>query len=332
MNGKITLTVLISIFVGVGIFYSGITWYQDTFNPTIIWTESISNKLDMNQKKIFLIGNSHVGSINPDYVEKKLKQNGYNYKIFNLSVGGDNPQKRENIINSIIELKPDLIIYGIDFRSFERNSSEQEIQAIDSSEIDKIEKILPSFQDFFDQILIPIKNNEIFSNIPESPKLITLRIMNHLIYGSVELERLDLDSQRPLITDEAVGIKAMNNTELQGWIDERRSFRGINQLDGNTQLNSLESILQKLKENKIKVIIFTSPHHQTYLDYLSNDDKKTFKMILNYIIEKHSIEIYQLNEKYKNLEIFANPTHVAVEKSNYYSNDIVEIIKSELNK
>jgi hypothetical protein len=330
MNGRITITVLCSIIVAIGIFYVGITWYQDTFNPTIIWTKSISEKIDFDQKKVFIIGNSHVGSIDPYYVEKKINKNGYDFRIFNLSVGGDNPQKRENIIKQIIDLKPNLVIYGIDYRSFEVSSSEHEIQAVSSTKINKIEKIIPSFQDFFYEFLSPVTNSEWFSNIPQSPKIITLRIFNHLIYGSVELERLNLDSQKPLITNEAVGIKPMNNTELQQWIDERRSFRGIPQLDENHQFNSLQRILDKLKENEIKFVLFTSPHHETYLGYLSNEDKIIFDEMLLNIEINYNTKIIQLHDKYRNMEIFANPTHVAIETSQEYSNDLIEIIINEL--
>ena len=330
MNGRITITVLCSIIVAIGIFYVGITWYQDSFNPTIIWTESISEKIDFDQKKIFIIGNSHVGSIDPNYVEKILKQDGYDIKIFNLSVGGDDPQKRKNTIKSIIDLKPNLVIYGIDYRSFEASSSEYEIQAVGSTKIGKIEKILPSFQDFFYEFLSPVTNSDWFSNIPQSPKLITLRIINHLVYGSAELERLNLDSQKPLITNEAVGIKPMNNTELQQWIDERRAFRGIPQPNENHQFSSLQKILDNLKENGIKFVLFTSPHHETYLDYLSNEDKVTFDKMLMNIETKYNVNIFQLHDKYRDIEIFSNPTHVAIETSQKYSNDLIEIIKSEL--
>ena len=330
MNGKITVTVACSILVAVGIFYVGITGYQDNFNPTIIWAESVSDKIEVNQKKIFIIGNSHVGSIDPNYVERFLKQDGYDFKVFNLSVGGDNPQKRENIIDSILNLKPNLVVYGIDFRSFEAGSSEQDIQAVSSSKIGQIEKIFPSLQDFFNESLIPLTNNVWISKIPESPKIVTLRIINHLIYGSAELERLNLDSQKPLITNEAVGLEPMNSTELQKWIDERRTFRGISQPDQNYQFNSLQKILDKFKENKIDFVIFTTPHHETYLDYVPDKDKETFDEILEQIEKKYNTGIYRLDEKYKNLEIFSNPTHIATETSQKYSNDLIELIEREL--
>ena len=330
MNGRITATVLCSILVAVVIFYISITWYQDTFNSTIIWTQSISEKDSTEQNKIFIIGNSHVGSIDPEYIQEFLNQEGHNFTVYNLSTGGDNPQKRTITIEPISELEPNFVIYGIDFRSFEAGSSEQDIQAVSTSKVGEIERILPSLQDFFKELTFPLSNNELSSKIPESPKLVTLRMVNHIIHGSVELERLDLDSKKPLITNEAVGLEPMSEIELQEWIDERRTFRGIPQPEQNFQLKSLEKILDKLEKNKIQFILFTTPHHQTYLDYLSTSDKETFEEILIQLEKKYDISIYRLDEKYKNEEIFSNPTHVATETSQEYSQDILEMIKSEL--
>ena len=327
MDKKIILTIFFSILVAFGIFYFTVSFYQETYNPTKIWTEYIVDKFDLDKEKIFIFGNSHVGSINPLHVEEKLNEK--NFQVFNLSVGGDDPRKRENTINSIINLEPSIVVYGIDFRSFEAQASARDIQAVSSSGIDKIENILPSFQEYFDEILIPVKNNEVIANFPPSPKIITLRILNHIVHGSPELERLNLDAKRPLITDEPVGIKAINSTQLEKDIQSFRAFRGIPDSKENFPLISLHNILDKFSENNVKIIIFTTPHHRTYLDYLSEEDKKSFDVIIKDLEKKYDLKIYRLDSKYKDYEIFGNPTHVAIETSENYSNDIFEMIKSE---
>ena len=72
MDKKIVLTIVFSILVAFGIFYFTISFYQDAYNPTKIWVEYIFDKFDLEKEKIFIFGNSHVGSINPSYIENKL--------------------------------------------------------------------------------------------------------------------------------------------------------------------------------------------------------------------------------------------------------------------
>lgn len=329
MKHKIAVTVICSMLFAFVIFASIIFWYQENYNPTKIWAKSFYEYNNINEKKIFIIGNSHVGSIDQKMLQDSLLVEGYEFQVFNLSIGGDNPQKRLVIIDSLINLKPDLIVYGIDYRSFEASASQKDIQAVSSSKI-QIKEIFPSFHNLFEEIFFSQLKDEIFSFVPESPKLITLRIMNNLIHNSSELERLDLNSKKPLITDEAVGIEKMDSEELQKWIDERRSFRGIPVLEQNVQLNDFKNILTKFNQNKIKFVVFTTPHHNTYLDYIQDKDKHTFNQIIDSVEKYYKIKIHRMDEKFKDAEIFANPTHVAVNSSKLYSNEIFEIIKSEI--
>ena len=69
---------------------------------------------------------------------------------------------------------------------------------------------------------------------------------------------------------------------------------------------------------------------QEALDYVPDKDKETFDEILEQIEKKYNTGIYRLDEKYKNLEIFSNPTHIATETSQKYSNDLIELIEREL--
>ena len=93
----------------------------------------------------------------------------------------------------------------------------------------------------------------------------------------------------------------------------------------------LQEIIKKLKENNIKIILFTTPQHKYFYDLVDTSEKIAFEKILLEIHNTSNLEIHSFTEKYSDLEIWRNPTHIVVSKSaSIFSDDIAKLILEEL--
>ena len=73
--------------------------------------------------------------------------------------------------------------------------------------------------------------------------------------------------------------------------------------------------------------------HQYSLDQISPETKANFSDILEKIRNIYNVKIYDFSDKYASEDIWANITHVSYnKKSNIYSDDITDIIITELGR
>ena len=86
------------------------------------------------------------------------------------------------------------------------------------------------------------------------------------------------------------------------------------------------------KRDKIKFVIYTVPYSKYYLEHISKDDKQRFIDILQTISKKQDISVYFIQDKYIELQIWNDPSHVAFGGKNIpHNDDIAEIIRRNLN-
>ncbi len=120
-----------------------------------------------------------------------------------------------------------------------------------------------------------------------------------------------------------------NETSAKNWM-RTGYFKGFSMQSEEENTNALESMISKFQQNDIKVVLFSAPYSKYYIDDISNIDKTRFISILNNLHEKYHIDVYFLHEKYKNENIFFNPTHVTLLKPGMiYNQDIAQIILNE---
>ena len=99
------------------------------------------------------------------------------------------------------------------------------------------------------------------------------------------------------------------------------------------ELLSILPLLEKLEKNNIKTIIFVTPHSKFYLNSYPENQAKAFQEILSKISEKNRIEIYSLYEKYAEVNVWHDHTHLAVNiNTNFYPEDVASFIIKELEK
>lgn len=99
----------------------------------------------------------------------------------------------------------------------------------------------------------------------------------------------------------------------------------------NENYLALRQIIEKTEKNGIKLVIFTSPLHEYYLQALSEKQKNDFSTMLKKIERDYELKIYDLEDEYAGLEVWGNISHISYEKTvTEYNEDIAKIILKEL--
>ena len=246
---------------------------------------------------IFLIGSSHIAPINATKINEKIND----YKIYNLAESGDTPKKRISQLENIIKTKPEIIFYGISYRDFKFSNADESflptVEQIDSC----------GLEEFF----------------ASNPKLITRYFFKN-IFNSERLPRTyTQDTPFYGYNPDAVinDSKTFNVIEPTTWKKLCYSEENI---------KSLEEIILQSQKNNIKIIIFTTPLHVSYLESLNNFQKEEFKQVLEYFVQKYNIKIYEFENRYSKLDIWYNPDHISYQsKNSIYTDDVIKMILEE---
>jgi len=314
MNKKIYACLIFSFVISFGLLLIVQNYFQEELIPKE--SEFYSQVFSSEDKIIFLMGSSNVGQLNTTLIHENVSQKFPQYVVYNLSYNGDIPSERTKTIDEIIKLNPKIILYGISYRDFE---------------VDLIEK-QPLFdpQQFFTDLI----TNEIEVNNEINPKFTTLEIIRKTfsdtgLFPPRELIRLD-NSPFFVFTSEQTTLA--NEIELKQQGNNQKPIN-IGSIIENKQVSDLNLIIEKLQKNEIKIIIFSVPLHQYFLDQISPETKANFSNLLEKTRNTYDVKIYDFSDKYANEDIWANISHVSYnKKSNIYSYDITDIIITELEK
>ena len=269
--------------------------------------------IDLEEKTVVLIGSSHLKPLNSTYLEGIVSsETGNHVKIFNLSRNGDTPSSRVEEINEIINSNPSLVLYGVGYRDFRTISFDniKEFNSIEENNFLNIKKFLPLLY-FEIEKIISVNFDYIIS-----PKTNTLLFLKHNIENDVE-ENAVIGIEFPKTKNEIIEILNENPPSIY-----------IPTIEANRQNYYLELMINKLKESEIDVIIFTTPHLDYFKTLLNEETKSNFENILKNIESK--VDVIYLDSKYSDLEIWHDGTHISINKSLIYNDDISKIIISNL--
>lgn len=317
MNGKIVLSVLIAFIVTFGLLFT-IQFMPKDSNNEIEKDSFFSQKFVPETNIAFLLGSSQIGHLNTTYIIDTITNDFDDYDLFNLAVNSDDPKERAESIDKIISLHPKIVFYGISYRDFETESSFDE------------KSILPDFR-----ILVE-------DNIPNelesiNPQLITRRAIRDILNDTsiVMVPVYDIHPPNtPFFSLGNLQTKIIDDDELQ-----RQTLIILPSPkdlyiapSNNEQVRFFKQIIHELQENKIKVVIFTTPLHKIYLNELNQESKDTFNKILNEVLNEFDVKIYNYTDKYSDLPVWNNLDHLAYnENSMMFSEDIAEMILLEIN-
>lgn len=317
MNKKVLVSLFFSAIIVVVALYFIMDLYLYIYDPT--WRGIIFQKYVSNKPYIFIVGSSYVYSINSTYISDYLGKNNQEYDVYNLADMGDTPSHRIKYLDHLISLKPKLIIYGVGITDFENPYYKK-----DASEIFSINN-LPSEilqpKKFFSDILLYLTNNGFDTKFATSPKEKTILTLKYIIRGPEY-------AHHPFINFQTVPITNKKDLESSG---SQITFVGVDISENNKEKNALKKVLTNLKENNIKVVIFSTPYHKVFLNKVTNNDETVFVSTLENIAKQYDIDVYFLHKKYESLDIWRDPVHVAVNKNaSIYSDGIAKIILDEL--
>jgi carboxypeptidase C (cathepsin A) len=305
---KIAVASTISFMISMIIFLI----FMNYVNPVIVNENNFFNQEFSDKKKIYLIGSSYVGQINANIVNQNLKNNNEDHLVYNLAIHSDKPEKRIGTIDKIIETNPEMVIYGISFGDLGEFDSQSPLE----------------IRQYFEKIF-PIKE---LVDIRQNPRDITLDfILNVLSYSSFS-ERDQFNPFYPQNIPVMSQIKT--NAELEVKIDNGLTsiISNIPNYDINKNAISLEKIFQKLRQNDIEIIVYTTPYSRAYLEHTNPEMVDEFYNLLNMLVSKYEIKLYDLQNEYADLEIWAESSHVAYNNINstIYADDISKIILKEI--
>jgi hypothetical protein len=267
-------------------------------------------------KSILLLGSSHVLTLNDTHIQQSLNEKFDNFHFINLGKNGDRPIKRVNDLDIILKEKPALVLYGVGFRDFSllRPASETIFK--------QPESLLPDPKTFFRNNLfslyVNLGNNFGFL---ESPKIITLQTIRNELQITLIEENKNL-RQSNLIKSE---------NELKNLIQLDPPVHEIPNFSINKDFHAISDLIFKLNQNNIDVIIFTTPHSKFYHDSIPEKSYNNFRKIIDELKKSYDLEVYHLDNKYIDLDIWRDNEHVAKnEKAIIFSNDILNILEKTI--
>ncbi len=278
------------------------------------WTKS-------QNKKIIILGSSHTGALNNDYINNYLEKNRLNFTNYNLSIGADTPSDRIWSIDHIVDMNPSLVLYGVGWRDLENIDPVQQNRNINS-------KLLFDPEEFFNDIVSVNIHNQICLSSLQSPLAITIGFVRNLLSSNNDV---GIQNQfMPFYVHHSGYSLIHSNEELINHAILLKKYKGFD--DSGKNANALKEIITKFKENNIDLILFVTPLSNIYLNNISEDDQLDMLYFMNKLENDFDIKIFYLHDKYKDLNIWTDPQHVAYnENTLIFSDDILQIILQEIN-
>ena len=327
---KIVIVLILSFSVAIFVFSFIMTYYIINYDPFHKWADKLAKNHDSTEK-IFILGSSQVQAINVTYVENILLNEGYNYVIYDLGVGGDLPSKRLGDIDRIISLHPSIIVYGVGFRDVERNK--QSMSPLGTTTKSVTQNILPTPKILDEQTILSLQQNEFVNKILSSPKLISIKLFNYLIRGDFGYGYVDIgiNPKWPLISPVTINVLLTVEEIEQKFENNPIVFRGIDNMENNKEFLALDKNIKKLKSHNIDVILYSVPYHRLLLNGISNSDKLLFTSTLEKIANENNATLYLLHEKYSDMPVWLDPFHLGYNKNTkIYTDDIAQFISDEI--
>tara|TARA_B110000467_G_scaffold20303_1_gene17860 strand:+ start:89 stop:1030 length:942 start_codon:yes stop_codon:yes gene_type:complete len=306
MNGKISLAVTLAFIIALSSF---IPFYEEYRVPNVweIDDDPFFQKISqIKNEKLFIVGGSAVGQLNSTYINKVISDKFSNYAIYNLSYNADLPTQRLNSLESTIFTNPKIVFYGISYWSL--------------SDYYNIGNSNDPLQSLF-------KNN-----FEINPKATTLNAFRTILGNYVELfpNQKHISDTTPFFPYSKDQMKI--NEESKFSLDIETTIKKVHQNPSNSeQLIALQDTIEILQKNKVKVVIFTVPLHQSYLDIVPENDKILFSETLENLSQKYGVKIYDFANSYSNQNIWNDSYHVALNQNSLvYSEDISQMIIEEV--
>jgi hypothetical protein len=280
--------------------------------------EFYSQSFDPIEKKIFILGSSHAGSINATHINQYFSQRGLDHwHVYNLAKPADLPLNRLSELDRIISAKPSVVLYVVGMRDFEKSANQNNLADIPNP-IESIKEIASPTQ-FIDYDFNEIRN----------PKLITLRtILSGVLGEDGEVKDwYDPDSPfYPIKKKENAAI--IEDAALRKQSEKVSDFMGIDP----SSAEPLRKIIRSLEQENTKVVLVTSPYNKWYLSNVPDNHEDDFINLTQDISAEFGIPLHVFFDRYANLDVWREIEHVSTSQDALiFSDDVAEVLLSEIN-
>jgi hypothetical protein len=269
--------------------------------------EFFETNFPIDEKKIFLVGASHIGQLNTTHIQLILDNNGYsNFKVYNIAIAGDKPEKRLQQLESLVGLKPELVVYGLGYRDFQHWPSNKPV-------------LLPDIEELIhDRLSLSMLGYD------SNPKFMTL--------SAIKVNERTLLAENAPFFEEAADLLTIKTDEEFKQIIEKNPLQQyeIKPFSKNPNALALKRILDKFDEKEIKSVIVLTPHHEYFLESVNQSNDEIFRDVISQSTSQHT-KIYDFREKYVGLNVWGDLTHIAFnDKALIFSDDMAEVILENL--
>ena len=308
MNYRIIFLFLLAIGVTSIILLFSMDLYIHIYDPDWYGILNLNQKTDDEKKRIFIIGGSTLHSINAVYLNEKLSESEINFEVYNLADAADRPTQRLKSIENIIDNKPEIVFYGLGYTNFEKFKA-KEFDPLPTFLYNPNKLIRNNFELLLDEPL-----NFIF---PVSPKERTLLSLKYVLRGADE-------HYHPFIKFKEGQIIDLEQIEK---MEEPRYVNALEVSENDKEVLALNSIIKKLQENNIEVVLFSFPYSRIYLDNTEINEIENFEKMLKNKQKQFNVDLFFLHDKYSNLNIWIDRVHIANNpKTIIFTEDILEKI------
>ncbi len=312
-----------------------------TGNPVDVGNEKFSVvAADSGEKRVFLLGSSYVERLNASYIKQYLSENGLQqFHVYNIAKNGaGNPSQQIQFLEPIVSAHPTVLVYGLGFRELGYKPYTTSIPNCATGGTSPFEAgnktsfSTPSIQDAatYVQKLVPMP--DYVSNLAD-PKHVTVDLLKSYfaenatsanavnVVDSGTVDKSLFEKREPIFVD----IKSLDE------INKPLGYTvHVCPADMNNELSTLSEMVSVFKKNNINVILYVPPFSHSYLNAVGNDGIHTFLSTLQKFASENNLQLYDLHDKYVDLNIWADAQHVAENpKVTVYSNDIAQIILKE---
>jgi len=323
-NLKIALIVAIAFVLSFSILLVALNSVEPQLVSLDFQKRFYFQDFDPKIKKIFIIGSSEAHRLNATYIENYISEQVENYKVYNIAVHSDTPQRRIASLDFILSSEPYMVVYGTGTRDYELLRPTAKANTLPQNALPSPPEILDLTSEV--ENIVPYDFTKI-----QSPKIHVLRfIRDSLDLRTPEVTEDMLKTNTPFMKYKNSYYSVATAKELE-LIYQQNIWAGIKEPNSDKSVTSLNQIISKLKENNIKTVIVTNPSPKYELEFIGNHDIEIFEQTLENISNENSINLHFLHKKYADLLIFQGGNHVTLNKIGLiYSEDVAKIILKEI--
>ena len=315
MNYRIIFLLLLAISITSTTLLFSMDLYIQIYDPDWYGILNLNQKTDDEKKRIFLIGASAVYSINALYLNEKLSENEINFEVYNLADMSDTPTRRLNSIENIIDNKPEIVFYGLGYTDFEK---------FEVKEFDPLSTFINNPNELFRSSFELLLGEPLEEYFPLSPKDKSLTSLKYVLRGPDEHYHPFMSFKQ----GETVDLEQIKKYDLKP-----RYVDALEVSNNDKEVLALNSIIKKLQENNIEVVLFSFPYNSIMLDNTDPNQIENFEKMLKNKQKQFDVNLFFLHDKYSNLNIWKDRLHIANNpKTIIFTEDILEKIIEVINR